>query len=72
MKRIGLERHHIYSKHRIKYPTAIIKAPDHQLFHTIFGINTPEEVLDWLIEKVWGGKLSIVKNYLKEKKHENK
>jgi hypothetical protein len=67
MKRHGLERHHIYPKHRISHPTAIVSAPDHVLYHKVFGINTPEEVLDWLINQVWGGKTGIVKRYLERR-----
>jgi len=70
MKRIGTERHHIYPKQRIKYPTALIKATDHVLYHKIFGIKTPEEVMDWLVENVWGGKLEIIKSYLKRRIYE--
>ena len=65
MKRTGQERHHIYPKHRISHPTAIVKAPNHQLYHTIFGINTPKEVLDWLVNEIWGGKISILNDYIK-------
>ena len=67
MKREGMERHHIYPKHRIKYPTAIVRSVDHVLYHKVFGINTPEEVLDFLINNVWGGKVGIVKRYLERR-----
>ena len=68
--RTGLERHHLYPRYRIKHPTVKVEAPDHQLYHKVFGVNTPDEILDWLVEKVWGGRLDVLKQYFRRKSHE--
>ena len=50
----------------------IINTKLHKIYHRLFSNKTPTEIIDFLVNYFWGGKISIVEDYLEMKaKQEN-
>lgn len=51
--------------------TVLINVKFHRNFHKVFANALPNEILDILVHYYWGGKISIVEDYIESKKSKN-
>ena len=57
--------HHIFPRSRnpelknAKWNQISIDRRQHDLYHQLFGNRTPQEIMDFLTEYFWGGRLEI-------------
>lgn len=73
MKDKNISHHHVIPRSRIKQGKqepinnlAIVTHYEHDKYHQLFSNRTPVEILHYLVETFWNGKVEYLNEYLEE------
>lgn len=65
-----LTRHHIIPTSRggrnLEANIGFVPNNQHQDYHKLFGNRNPDEIIDYLVEDFWNGRVEFVNKYLKK------